>query len=1146
MPDTSTTESHGGNREEQLLAQAMALPIQEREAFVRRVATDDTQLRDAVLHLLASTESPTLVAPTDTPWTERADGSDSDHRPPSTATDDLIRRLAEAPKLDVTRYEIEGEVDRGGMGVILKIRDCHLNRPLAMKVMLDRKEPTDDYERQLSRQFLSRFLEEAQVTSQLDHPGVVPVHELGLDQEGKVFFTMRLIHGRTAGEVFAQAHSGNNGWTTMRALEVVLKVCDTMAFAHDKGILHRDLKPDNVMVGRFGEVYVMDWGLAKVVGQDEPHDQVDRPEGRSAPSRIESARRRDADSDDGSSVASMDGQRVGTPSYMPPEQARGEVVDQRADVYAIGAMLYELLAGRAPYVTPGARQPACNILSDVVDRPPKPLTEIQKALPAALVAIVDKAMARQRGDRYTTTQELAADIRAFLDQRAVQAYRTGALIELRLWIKRNKPLATTLMAAVLFLVAGIAGTLINAREANRQAQANAELATAETKAKEDAIAQKARADELATTATKAKEKFATKVVEFDQLASVVRYERAVASEQLLYPAWPNQIDALQRWLDEDCTPLLAMRPRIDSTVTTLRANYTTEPSEAQRQLDLSSHPRHLEWQQLEKRIASLHYAAAIRTGQAELVELELPAGTKQLAPDMHYQLGRMLGSPRPKALRLYAQEPLALALARLAVQEAIGTNQEAKYRDSLAWALLANGQDEAAKEQSAMAVKVADASVREIFKSDGQKLVDAVDRAGVILVEAEASYRLLDTEVRAQHTWTFPAEYESERFLHGTLVDVQEKLAHLESEQQASVLMRLRWARQIGDWTRAHPNARITWTAVREQIAASNKYAGHTVELREENVYGLVPLGANPVTGYQEFYHLRSAWDGVVDPSTLPIPRHAADGSIKVTDNTGIVFVLLPGGTVQIGSQNSDPDAPYYDPQRESEEVLFDVTLSPFLLARHEMTQAQWQRLWTWDQLLRNPSSHQAGGRIAGKAFTSTNPTESVDWVSCDLLLTRVGLVLPTEAQWEYGCRAGTTTPWSSGREASSLEGRSNLADASAKRIATWQSFVDWDDGYVSHSPVGSFAANGFGLFDMHGNVSEWCRDRDGDYGRERPGDGLRGPKGVQDDRRDGNIMRGGSFSSDENRARSARRNHFDRTTRGNSLGLRAARSLQP
>ncbi|MBL8734406.1 MAG: serine/threonine protein kinase, partial [Planctomycetes bacterium] len=369
------------------------------------------------------TQDPSSVDPT----LSGADHS-GDARPDrvhATATDELLTKLAKSPKLDTERFVVEGEVGKGGMGAVYAIRDQHLNRRLAMKLLLDHGTPQDQEEEALAHQLLGRFLEEAQVSSQLDHPGVVPVHELGLDQHGKVWFTMRLVKGRTASEVFANAYAQEEGWTLTKALEVVLKVCDTMAYAHDKGVLHRDLKPSNVMVGRFGEVYVMDWGLAKVTGQADRHDLRIRPEALTSASRLDTARKHDAEHDTSSSVVTMDGAKLGTPSYMSPEQARGEALDGRADVYSIGAMLYELVTGRAPYTSPGVRKPAYRILDDVGEGPPKAIEEIQKGVPAELVAIVKKAMAREREQRYADTIALAADLRAFLGTQVVSAYRTG-------------------------------------------------------------------------------------------------------------------------------------------------------------------------------------------------------------------------------------------------------------------------------------------------------------------------------------------------------------------------------------------------------------------------------------------------------------------------------------------------------------------------------------------------------------------------------------------------------------------------------------------------------------------------------------------------------------------------------------------------
>ncbi len=447
----------------------------------------------------------------------------------STATGELMQKLATAPKLDQQRFVLEGEVGKGGMGAVLRIHDRYLNRRLAMKVLLERAAPQDDEERRFANQLLGRFLEEAQVTSQLDHPGVVPVHELGLDQNGKVWFTMRLVKGRTASDVFADAREEVNGWTTTRALEVVLKVCDTMAYAHDKAVLHRDLKPGNVMVGRFGEVYVMDWGLAKVLGQQDRHDlRIAKDPGTSV-SKIESTRQRDAARDESSSVVSMDGQQLGTPSYMPPEQARSEDLDARADVYAIGAMMYELLTGQAPYEVPGLRQPAYRILRDVVDGPPKRIDDVRpRRVPAELVAIVERAMARRREGRYPTVIDLAADLRAFVALRVVRAYRTGPWVETKLWMRRNKALASSLLALAAALLIGVVGTtwlLFELRAENTKQRVG---------------------------------------VAADLLVEALRLEPG------LYPAFPDNLPAMGEWLRNFGDPLTTMWPQLQSDLQTMR------------------------------------------------------------------------------------------------------------------------------------------------------------------------------------------------------------------------------------------------------------------------------------------------------------------------------------------------------------------------------------------------------------------------------------------------------------------------------------------------------------------------------------------------------------------------------------------------
>ncbi len=365
------------------------------------------------------------------------------------------------------------------------------------------------------------------------------------------------------------------------------------------------------------------------------------------------------------------------------------------------------------------------------------------------------------------------------------------------------------------------------------------------------------------------------------------------------------------------------------------------------------------------------------------------------------------------------------------------------------------------------------------------------------------------------------------------------KLGSLAAKQKADVEQRLGWARRIADWTRAHPNARHTWSAVRAAIASNPKYAGQTIELREQDITGLVPIGENPVTHLWEFYELRSAWDGTSDPRAIPIPQHEPDGSIQVTGATGIVFVLLPGGTFPMGAQKLDQDGPNFDPEAENDaSPVREVTLSPFFLARHELTRAQWQRLSGTSPFRWQEGSNYDGDKVA---IGPSHPADSMDWEMANRCLEQHGLLLPTEAQWEYGCRAGTTTTFWSGPAAKDLQGCANVHDqTSVKRQPGWGIPAPITDGFTAIAPVGSFRANAFGLYDVHGNVREWCRDWYGDYDAEvRSGDGYRLVGSSSGYR----VVRGGGFSFVPSHARSASRDGNAPSIRGGILGLRPART---
>jgi hypothetical protein len=360
------------------------------------------------------------------------------------ALSDLVR--AQEPEVgqpETERYDVIGEVGRGGMGVVLEVFDRALRRRSAMKIVRP-----GGGQQQMRR--LARFLEEAQLTGQLEHPGIVPVHELGTDDEGCTYFTMRLVEGVTLSHVFEEVRKGSEQWTLPRALGVLQRVCETLAYAHSRGVIHRDLKPSNVMVGRFGETYVMDWGLAT------PEGEATAPSADSADLSGGIGELDESLSRSGLGLT-LAGDVVGTPAYMAPEQAGvgDDAVGPRSDVYALGAMLYELLSGSAPYVEQGH---ALGMLEALRKGPPKDLAKRVDDVAPELVAIAAKAMRRDPAQRYADMVELSEDLRAYLEGRVVRAYESGRFAELRKWVGRNRALSGAILTALLLAAVGVLST----------------------------------------------------------------------------------------------------------------------------------------------------------------------------------------------------------------------------------------------------------------------------------------------------------------------------------------------------------------------------------------------------------------------------------------------------------------------------------------------------------------------------------------------------------------------------------------------------------------------------------------------------------------------------------------------------------------
>ncbi|MFO0953193.1 MAG: protein kinase, partial [Isosphaeraceae bacterium] len=297
-----------------------------------------------------------------------------------------------------TRYDLLGEIARGGMGAVIRGRDNDLGRDLAVKVLLEQHRDRPD--------LLHRFIEEAQIGGQLQHPGVVPVYELGTFPDRRPYFTMKLVRGRTLSALLAERESLSSDLP--RFLAVFEQVCQTMAYAHTRGVIHRDLKPANIMVGHFGEVQVMDWGLAKVLGRA---DTPIKP----APARPEGQVRTSRSNDTRFSELSEPGEAMGTPAYMAPEQAQGDTerLDERADVFGLGAVLCQILTSRPPYV--GKNQAETTFKAARAD-----LADAHARLDACaadpeVVEIARRCLAANRDDRPRDAGEVARALRAHRD-----------------------------------------------------------------------------------------------------------------------------------------------------------------------------------------------------------------------------------------------------------------------------------------------------------------------------------------------------------------------------------------------------------------------------------------------------------------------------------------------------------------------------------------------------------------------------------------------------------------------------------------------------------------------------------------------------------------------------------------------------------
>ena len=409
----------------------------------------------------------------------------ADGEPPDQGETTAI--LGEAPS-NGNSYQILRPLARGGLGELFVAQDTSLNREVALKII---QQPIAGNPQQLAR-----FLQEAEITGGLEHPGIVPIYALGQNADGRPYYTMRLVKGVTLGERIRKFHRAgsirSNPLEFRQLLNHFVRVCEIVEYAHSRGVLHRDLKPANIMLGKYGETLVVDWGLAK---------PIDRPEQESALHDDEAMLRPSS----GSSVQeSMHGKALGTPKYMSPEQALGQIdqIGPGTDVYSLGATLYCILTGRSPLA-------GVNDVGEILGRVARgeivPASQIAPALPATLGKICRKAMAVRAEDRYASARDLADDIEQWLADEPTRGVAESFGNRLGRWRRKHRTLirvgGLAMFAVTLTAVAAAVGINTARQRAEERRLRAIELGQIAETQRQAAARQRDEAQRLSTRLT---------------------------------------------------------------------------------------------------------------------------------------------------------------------------------------------------------------------------------------------------------------------------------------------------------------------------------------------------------------------------------------------------------------------------------------------------------------------------------------------------------------------------------------------------------------------------------------------------------------------------------------------------------------------
>ncbi|MEQ1893527.1 MAG: SUMF1/EgtB/PvdO family nonheme iron enzyme, partial [Planctomycetota bacterium] len=976
------------------------------------------------------------------------------------------------------------------MGEVWEAQQLSMSRRVALKFV--RPERVTPHQ-------LDLFAREARAGGRLSHAGIVTIYGHG-EANGRAWIAMELVAGACTlknflddavrGVELPQGYDQN-------VARLVAEVAEALQAAHAAGVIHRDVKPQNVLLTADDRPKVTDFGLARITDE---------------------------------AALSQTGEFAGTYLYMSPEQAmaRRMGLDHRTDVFSLGVVLYELLTLRRPFEGDTTHQVAEQIL---YRDPPDPRT-IRSRIPRDLAVIAGKALEKERDKRYATMQELAADLRRHLADEPIHATPPTRVDRAVKWMKRNpgKSSAAAIVAVTFTVIAMLLVANVRTNRAlvlkTNEAEANA------TEARDQAQTATARADDVL------------------RLSALQRLEDLTSEADELWPAFPENVPKYEAWLKR-AQALVDELPQHEKKLGELRAEALPWTPEMQAQ-QRASHPRLKELESIQRHLAYLRlFAAAEPPKEASAAALGIDSSALPKDANGINDLAWPLVDPERKD---WGGEAKGLALARKAIELAssLSAPERAGIRDTLAWALFANARFDDAVWEEEQAVDEVGAEQKKEFEGKVEELKKAIDERistegleaeAKLVAELEAQASKLETEVSQRPEWLFADAEDTwwhnqlDKLVSGIHAFADEKTGLFSSgtseEHGWGMKKRLGSATSIAEQSVTGTAAAQRWSAAIASIANTAEcpqYGG----LRISAQLGLLPIGRDLQSGLWEFAHLQTGEPGERD----------ADGKVVLKDETGIVFVLLPGGTFTMGAQAKNPSGPNYDPQAQSDEgPPHEVTLSPFFMSKYEMTQGQWLRFVGKNPSAYGPREYDSLWNRSGVKGDLVHPVEQVSGATCMGAMNRLGLELPSEAQWEYGARGGTTTIWWCGAEKESILPAGNLADGYCRNhggstVGHWE---QWDDGNTTHARVGSYLPSPFGLHDVIGNVWECCRDGydSGFYRRGPKQNPVADPAGSSV-----RVNRGGGFDNLAVFARSASRFTTAPELAPTDLGLRPAMGI--